>query len=107
MSATESWWPRNVWIVINTLPEPGVGGGALNWQFVPAGCPLQLKVTAPSGNVAVMLIANVAVSPWKAVTVVCIGVRMSTGPGGMISRLADAVLPVPPLVEDTAPEVLA
>jgi hypothetical protein len=96
---------RNVWIVINTLPDPGVAGGALNWQVVPAGWPLQLKFTAPSGTVAFMVIANVAVSPWNAVTFVCIGVRMSTGPGGMISKIAVAVLPVPPLVEVTAPVV--
>src|SRR6266852_5545013 len=74
---------RNVWIVINTLPDPGVAGGALNWQVVPAGWPLQLKFTAPSGTVAFMVIANVAVSPWNAVTFVCIGVRMITGHGGM------------------------
>src|SRR2546430_1609422 len=105
--AKASWWFRNVWIVISTLPEPGVAGDGLNWQFVPAGWPLQLKVTGPSGSKAFMVMANVAVSPWNTVTLFCTGVSVSTGPGGMISKVADVVLPVPPLVEDTAPLTFA
>src|SRR5258708_369313 len=57
-TAKASSWFRNVWIVINTLPEPGVGGGALNWQLVPSGWPLQLKVTGPSGSEAFIVMAN-------------------------------------------------
>src|SRR6266481_1299356 len=97
---------RKVVMFRKTGPEPGVAGGGLKSQLVPAGWPLQLKLTGPSGTAAFMVNTNVAVSPRATVTLPDAGVMVSTGPGGMISKVADAVLPVPPLVEVTAPVVL-
>src|SRR5439155_23814345 len=69
--------------------------------LAPAGCPCGPAVSAPFGLVMVKLSEVV---PWSGIVAAPNDVTIDGG--AITSRLADAVFPLPPSVEVTAPVVL-